>query len=88
MCVQVLTGSSNAATGIASGTCATGQLTKPEALNINIFGAVLASLRGMVDAKANFVGQDDVKQALVSAILGMLCWLHCLFTYSVLSEKG
>ena len=78
--VQVLTGSNAAATGIASGTCATGQLTKPEALNINIFGAVLASLRGMVDAKANFVGQDDVKKALVSAILGMLCWLLLVYT--------
>ena len=40
-----------------------------EAIQMNIFTAVLSSLKRLVDAKAQF-GQEDVKKAAVNLILG------------------
>ena len=40
-----------------------------EAIQMNIFTAVLASLKGLVEAKAKF-GQEDVKKAALKLILG------------------
>ena len=47
-----------------------------EALQMNIFTAVLSSLKGLVDFKAKFLA-DDVKEAAVKLILGALgCKIH------------
>ena len=68
---QVLSGAgSGGSSGSGGPSSGSGQLTKPESLNVNIYGAVLASLRGMVDAKASLQGQDEVKKAFVAIILG------------------
>ena len=42
-----------------------------EAIQMNIFTAVLSSLKGLVEAKAKF-GQEDVKKAAINLILGEL----------------
>ena len=42
-----------------------------EALQMNIFTAVLSSLKGLVDFKAKFLA-DEVKEAAVKLILGAL----------------
>lgn len=41
-----------------------------EAIQLNIFTAVLSSLKGLVDARANFIGQEEVMKAAVDLILG------------------
>jgi hypothetical protein len=46
-----------------------GKNAAAEAVQMNIFTAVLSSLKGLVAAKAKF-GQDDVKEAAVKLILG------------------
>ena len=44
-----------------------------DAVQLNIFTAVLSSLKGLVEAKAKFGGQEEVKNAAVSLIIGTVC---------------
>ena len=46
-----------------------GSVAAAEAIQMNIFTAVLSSLKGLVEAKAKF-GQEDVKKAAINLILG------------------
>ena len=54
-----------------------------EALQMNIFTAVLSSLKGLVDSKAKFLA-DDVKEAAVRLILGAL---GCKTKYFQISQS-
>ena len=57
-----------------------------EALQMNIFTAVLSSLKGLVDFKAKFLA-DEVKEAAVKLILGALgCKIHSAGSISLNSS--
>ena len=45
-----------------------GQNLRAEAININIYGAVLAGLKGLVDVKAKTLGNDEVKKLAMNII--------------------
>ena len=44
------------------------QNQRAESVNANIYAAVLASLKGLVDAKAKTLGNDEVKRLAVGII--------------------
>lgn len=48
------------------------QNVKAEAISINIYSAILASLRGLVDVKAKSLGNDEVKRLAVGIIVNGL----------------
>lgn len=48
------------------------QNARAEAINTNIYAAVLASLKGLVDVKAKTLGNDEVKRLAVGIISGGL----------------
>ena len=44
--------------------------SRPEAISINIFAAILSALRSLAEAKSK-LGQDDIKTAAAAIIIGM-----------------
>ena len=53
--------------------------SRPEAISINIFAAILSALRSLAEAKSK-LGQDDIKKAAAAIIIGMsntlTVWIH------------
>ena len=44
--------------------------SRSEAINANIYAAVLASLKGLVDVKAKTLGNEEVKKFAMNIIMG------------------
>ena len=66
---QQLTVNSSSTFGVNSGGSIAQSPTRAEALNVNIFAAVLASLRGLTEFKVTLTGHDDIRKAFVQIIL-------------------
>lgn len=45
---------------------------RAEAISLNLYAAILASLRGLVEAKAKSLGSDEVKKTAVAIVVGGL----------------
>ncbi len=52
-----------------SGSTTSSSVTRPEAICINIFAAILSALRGLAEGKSK-LGQEDIKKSAASLILG------------------
>jgi len=59
--------------------------SRPEAISVNIFAAILSAMRSLADAKSK-LGQDDIKKAAAAIILGML--LKTVFSVKMLIVIG
>ena len=75
--------STNFSEALLNELCHVSQNLTAEALQMNIFTAVLSSLKGLVDSKAKFLA-DDVKEAAVRLILGAL---GCKTKYFQISDS-